>query len=136
MAAPLVSQLFLLATLVLYARFISMDADGLLAQHKVPPVKDRHSEPSGDRKSASGPSRRAAATQSTAGHQASREAAASLETPSGESSVVETRTAWVDGSEPILEEYDDDGSSKQRKLSKSERKRLRRQKMRRDRRAA
>jgi hypothetical protein len=122
--AALLGHWLLLVGIVSYGRFVVLDAQGLVParqrkravskQGKV--VKDREVKDVTSRSSAPAPSaplRSFRESLSTAAPAAAK------------------ATEWVDGSEPVSESYDDDPSgdgNDHRRLSKAERKRLRKQK--------
>ena len=124
--AALVGHWLMLVGVVSYGRFVVLDAQGLI------PVRVRNvKQASGskqknsvkDREVKNVASRSTAAAASTSPLRSFRE---SLQSSASDES---QETEWVDGTEPVSENYDDeDGDFGDRKMSKSERKRLRKQK--------
>ena len=119
-AAILLGDLFLLTAVISYARFVVLDAQGEISTNRGRP--QRKAKPK--QKSAAKPKRqRESSTRTTpqAESVATKRATASRET---------NVTEWVDGRHPVSDpEFDgEDTPSNQRKLSKSERKKLRKQK--------
>jgi hypothetical protein len=116
-ALTLVGHWLLLAGVVSYARYVVLDAQGLI------PVRIRAKRAA---KTESKPAQLKPATTSvlTAGGYAAKKAP---DNPRAESTA--SSKAWVDGTRPETERYDDDedddSSDGPRKLSKAERKRLR-----------
>lgn len=124
--AALVGHWLMLVGVVSYGRFVVLDAQGLIPV-RVRTVKQasgsKQKNSVKDREVKNVASRSTAAAASTSPLRSFRE---SLESSSAAES---QETEWVDGTEPVSENYDDeDGDFGDRKLSKSERKRLRKQK--------
>jgi hypothetical protein len=118
--ARLLANWLLLIGVVSYGRFVVLDVQGLI------PVRTR--KPAGSKSSA--------VTKDQAVKQSSSRSAAastgplhSIRAKIAETEPAETSTRWVDGTEPISEDYgDEDGDLRIRRLSKADRKRLRQQK--------
>jgi hypothetical protein len=126
-AALLAGHWFVLAAVATYARFVVLDAQGLIA---IPQRKtQKKAEKVATAKKASRPATdlpavKSATTLSATGY--SRSTIQAAKTPADSS-------RWVDGSRPERDHYDrdeddDDDSSGGRKLSKADRKRLRKMK--------
>jgi hypothetical protein len=118
--ARLLAHWLLLVGVVSYSRFVVLDVQGLI------PVRTRRPAASKSK---------AVTKDQAVKHSSSRSAAASTEplhsirAKIAETESAETSTLWIDGSEPISENYDDeDGDPRIRKLSKADRKRIRQQK--------
>jgi hypothetical protein len=122
--ALLAGHWLLLIAVISYARFVILDAQGLISIRQ----SSRQQRTSSAAKSVtSRPHREQAATStptilSAAGYSRRNQSATASANPSGSSQ-------WVDGSRPEREAYDDDrdeeSAGDERKLAKSERKRLR-----------
>jgi hypothetical protein len=122
--AALVGHWMLLVGIVSYGRFVVLDAQGLV------PVRERVRTVSQQARVAEDREVKSVASRTTA---AARGPLHSFrESLHGPAPVESNATEWVDGSEPVSENYDDgDGDETDhggRKLSKAERKRLRNQK--------
>ena len=124
-ATLLLGHWFLLASVVAYARFVVLDAQGLIADRRR--VATRRSEKTARIKPATAPSSVPAVKTASAGISATgntRQAPQPAKTPADTS-------RWVDGSRPERERFDSDNDDDDaspgddRKLSKSDRKRLR-----------
>ena len=109
---PLIGHALVFGAVLSFARHVVLDVQGLIEHSRKPPAESR-----------------TAATAEAAGvddRTTTREAAATLKAPEEQNGgAAKPHAEWVDGSEP--EERDERPS---RKLSKAERKRLRKQKMR------
>jgi len=125
-AGMLMSHWFVLAAAVTYARFVVLDAQGLISAHPRITGKRKTKKPAGastihdaQTSTAGSPSLLSAADYARRKQQQSAKSLASA-------------NGWVDGSRPERDSYqdrDDDESGDGRKLSKSDRKRLRKLKM-------
>jgi hypothetical protein len=122
-AAPLsIGHLLVLAGIVSYARFVVLDAQGLVTVRRR--IAAKKSVPAAAPKKSVSPSTqpKAASTLSLAAVETAKQVSFTVKRP-GDS------TQWVDGSRPernrFDEDEDEDSSDGDRKLSKSDRKRLR-----------
>jgi hypothetical protein len=122
--ATLVGHWLLLVGVVSYGRFVVLDAQGLI------PVRVRGSkQASGFKHEKSSKDREVKNVASRSTAAADRPLRTFRESASTSAAAESHDTQWVDGTEPVSENYDDeDGESGDRRLSKLERKRLRKQK--------
>lgn len=128
--ALLLGNIFLLTVVAAYARFVTLEVEGLIplrataankgaapkkASRQSPAAVNEKAEPASPR---SGPARTSSSRPTTKATRLKRDEAAAASARS---------SAWIDGSQAELDGYDDlDGSpTQQRKMTKSERKRLR-----------
>lgn len=133
--ASLLGHLMLFVGIVSYGRFVLLDAQGLVPvrQQCGPRGKLQEKTAMGERPIASGreavhrPNGSTTKAAANSIHDFRQQLKSSQSEPAGASD----RDRWVDGSEPIEDEFDDDGPGpRDRKLSKAERKRLRKLKAR------
>jgi hypothetical protein len=126
--AALLGHWFLLVGVVSYGRFVVLDAQGLI------PVRERARAAAKQASFSSSKNgvkdrevKRVAADSTSPGHSGPlRTFRESLNRSADDAS---NSTQWVDGSEPVAESYDEeDGDFGDRRLSKADRKRLRKQK--------
>ena len=122
--AALLGQWMLLVGVVTYGRFVVLDAQGLIPERRCERTVSKQAKVTKDREVKNVTSR--SATAGPSGPLRSFRESLESSAPVGSKT-----TEWVDGSEPESESYDDgDGESAYggRKLSKADRKRLRKQK--------
>jgi hypothetical protein len=116
----LVGHWLTLSAIVAYARYVVLDAQGLI------PIRTRAKRAKKSESAAEKKSTKASVL--SAGGYVSKKPSAAQQAESNP----KTKT-WIDGSKPEPENYDDDGDDDvtdgSRKLSKADRKRLRKQKM-------
>jgi hypothetical protein len=118
--ARLLANWFLLVGVVSYGRFVVLDVQGLIPVRTRKPAASKSNAVAKDQAVKQSSSRAAAASTGPL-H--------SIRAKMADSEPAETSTLWVDGTEPVSEDYDDeDGDPRIRKLSKADRKRLRQQK--------
>jgi hypothetical protein len=122
-ASTMLGHWFAFASTLSYARFVILDAQGLVVNR--PRITGRRKT----KTSSPAPSpaqRKQTATATTSSNAASSSKPSALQPPKSPAA----RSQWVDGSRPEREDYDDDDSSGDgRKLTKAERKQLRKLKM-------
>jgi len=118
-SATLLGYWLLLVGAAAYGRFVVLDAQGLIATRtrrpKRPPQQSKKVIPA---VSAAAVQAQAAAVPATSLRAFRQNLRVAAEQPASVS-------RWVDGREPVDDDYEDDGSPPGRKLSKAERKRLR-----------
>jgi hypothetical protein len=123
-AAPVsIGHLFVLAGIVSYARFVVLDAQGLVTVRRRATTKKSAPAAAPKKSAAQATQTKAASTLSLAAVETAKQASFTLKRPADSSQ-------WVDGSRPERKRFDDDdededSSDGDRKLSKSDRKRLR-----------